>query len=146
MRRFTAFLQILACLASTTAAPRPDKLTKRFVGAWRLLSIDGIAPGRTGVYDRPKSSKIGLDFPFSAGIVNPKGNYTSGERKVRTDFGGFGPVIDASAAGRNPVDRKQSPSANKPLRKLVRTRCGGCGGEASENLEERSESSHEKSP
>jgi len=74
MRRFTAFLQILACLASTTAAPRPDKLTKRFVGAWRLLSIDGIAPGRTGVYDRPKSSKIGLDFPFSAGIVNPIGN------------------------------------------------------------------------
>ncbi len=53
MRRFAAFLLILVCLASTTAAPRPDELARKFVGAWRLLSIEGIPPALTGFYDRP---------------------------------------------------------------------------------------------
>jgi len=39
MRRFSAFFLILFCLAVTSAAPRPDELTKKFVGAWRLVSI-----------------------------------------------------------------------------------------------------------
>jgi hypothetical protein len=53
MRRFATFALILICLASTSAAPHPDELTKQFVGAWRLVSIEGNPPGRTGVYDRP---------------------------------------------------------------------------------------------
>lgn len=54
MRRFATFVLILVCFASASAAPRPDELTKKFVGAWRLVSIEGNPPGRTNVYDRPK--------------------------------------------------------------------------------------------
>jgi hypothetical protein len=53
MRRFSAFLLILICLAVTSAAPRPVELSKKFVGAWRLVSIEGDPPGRTNVYERP---------------------------------------------------------------------------------------------
>jgi hypothetical protein len=53
MRRIATFLLILFCLASTSAAPHPDELAKKLVGAWRLVSIEGNPPGRTGVYDRP---------------------------------------------------------------------------------------------
>jgi hypothetical protein len=54
MGRFTTFLLILSCLASTSAAPDPDELTKKFVGAWILVSVEGNPPGRPGVYDRPR--------------------------------------------------------------------------------------------
>jgi hypothetical protein len=53
MRRFTAFLLTLFCLAASPAAPHPEELSKKFVGAWRLVSIEGNPPGRTNVYDRP---------------------------------------------------------------------------------------------
>jgi lipocalin-like protein len=53
MRRFTAVLLILFCLAATSAAPNPDDLSKKFLGAWRLVSIEGNPPGRTNFYDRP---------------------------------------------------------------------------------------------
>jgi hypothetical protein len=53
MRRFSAVLLILICLAATSAAPPPDELSKKFLGAWRLVSIEGTPPGRTNVYDRP---------------------------------------------------------------------------------------------
>jgi hypothetical protein len=53
MRRFAALLVIFVCFAATSAAPRPDELTKKFLGAWRLVSIEGNPPGRTNVYDRP---------------------------------------------------------------------------------------------
>jgi len=53
MRRFTALSLILFCLAATSAAPHPDDLTRKFVGAWRLVSIEGNPPGRTNVYDGP---------------------------------------------------------------------------------------------
>jgi hypothetical protein len=53
MRRFATLLVIFVCFAATSAAPRPDELAKKFVGAWRLVSIDGNPPGRTNVYDRP---------------------------------------------------------------------------------------------
>ena len=53
MRRFSAFLLILFCLAAASATPRPDELTRKFVGAWRLVSIEGNPPGRTNFYDRP---------------------------------------------------------------------------------------------
>jgi hypothetical protein len=48
-----SFLLILSCLASTSAAPHPDELSKKFLGAWRLVSIEGNPPGRTSVYERP---------------------------------------------------------------------------------------------
>ena len=53
MGRFTSFFLILFCLASTSAAPHPDELSKKFLGAWRLVSIEGNPPGRTNVYERP---------------------------------------------------------------------------------------------
>jgi len=53
MRRFSAFFLILFCLAVTSAGPRPNELTKKFVGAWRLVSIEGNFPGRTNSYDWP---------------------------------------------------------------------------------------------
>jgi Lipocalin-like domain len=53
MRRLSAVLLILFCLAVTSAAPPPDDLSKKFVGAWRLVSIEGNPPGRRFVYDRP---------------------------------------------------------------------------------------------
>src|SRR5882762_6482631 len=53
MRRFSAVLLILICLAATSAAPPPDDLSKKFVGAWRLVSIEGNPPGRPFVYDHP---------------------------------------------------------------------------------------------
>jgi hypothetical protein len=52
MRRFATLLLIFACLATISAAPPPDELTKKFIGAWRLVSIEGNPPGRTNVYDR----------------------------------------------------------------------------------------------
>ncbi len=52
MRRFTAFFLILFCLAATPAAT-PDDQSRKFVGSWRLVSIEGISPGRAIVYDRP---------------------------------------------------------------------------------------------
>ncbi|HEV1993195.1 MAG TPA: lipocalin-like domain-containing protein [Candidatus Acidoferrum sp.] len=87
MRRFTAFLLILFCLASTSAAPHPDELAKKFVGAWRLVSIEGNPPGRTNVYDRPTgllmynpSGRISVQIvvradrkpfaPFSKGLLS----------------------------------------------------------------------------
>jgi len=45
MRRFSAFFVILFCLAVASATPRPDELTRKFVGAWRLVSIEGNPPG-----------------------------------------------------------------------------------------------------
>ncbi|HKV63124.1 MAG TPA: lipocalin-like domain-containing protein [Candidatus Acidoferrum sp.] len=53
MRRFSAALLILFFLAATAAAPNPDDPSKKFLGAWRLVSIEGNPPGRPFVYDRP---------------------------------------------------------------------------------------------
>ncbi len=87
MRRFTARLLILFCLASSSAAPYPDDLAKKFVGAWRLVSIEGNPGGRTNVYDRPTglliydaSGRMSVQIvlkadrkpfaPFSKGLLN----------------------------------------------------------------------------
>ena len=40
MRKFTASFLILFCLATTCAAPNPDELSKKFLGAWRQVSIE----------------------------------------------------------------------------------------------------------
>ncbi len=53
MRRFAAFFLILFCLAAASAVPHPDDFTRKFVGSWRLVSIEGNPPGRPFVYDRP---------------------------------------------------------------------------------------------
>ena len=53
MRRFTAFFLILSCLAASSATLPPDELSKKFVGSWRLVSIEGNPPGRSFVYDQP---------------------------------------------------------------------------------------------
>ena len=53
MRRLSAVLLIFSFMAATSAAPPPDDLPKKFLGAWRLVSIEGNPPGRTNVSDRP---------------------------------------------------------------------------------------------
>jgi len=54
MKRLFAFLLILFCLGSAPAASQQDQLASRFVGAWRLVSIEGVPPGLPGnLYDRP---------------------------------------------------------------------------------------------
>jgi hypothetical protein len=53
MKRLTIFLLILFCLGSAPAAPHQDDLSKRLVGAWRLVSVEGNPPGLPGYYDRP---------------------------------------------------------------------------------------------
>ncbi len=53
MRRLSAVLLILFCLAAISAAPPPDDPSKKFLGAWRLVSVEGNPPGRTNLYDRP---------------------------------------------------------------------------------------------
>jgi Lipocalin-like domain len=54
MKRLTAFFVIFFCLSSVSAAPEQDQLARRFVGAWRLVSIEGVPPGLPGnLYDRP---------------------------------------------------------------------------------------------
>ncbi len=53
MRRFTMFLLILVCVAATSSATHPDHLSKKFIGAWKLVSIEGNLPGRVFVCDRP---------------------------------------------------------------------------------------------
>jgi len=53
MRKFFALVLILFSLAATSAAPQPDDLSKKFLGAWQLVSIEGIPPGLPKNYDRP---------------------------------------------------------------------------------------------
>jgi Lipocalin-like domain len=54
MKRLATLLLILICLASVPAAPQQDDLAKRFIGAWQLVSIEGVPPGLPGnLYDRP---------------------------------------------------------------------------------------------
>lgn len=52
MRRITCFL-ILVALAAVGATPQQSKLANRFVGAWRLVSVEGNPPGLPDFYDRP---------------------------------------------------------------------------------------------
>ena len=44
MQRLSAVLLILFCLAAISAAPPPDELSKKFLGAWRLVSVEGHPP------------------------------------------------------------------------------------------------------
>jgi hypothetical protein len=53
MKRLATISLILFCLASVPAAPQQDDFAKKFVGAWRLTSIEGNPPGLPGIYDRP---------------------------------------------------------------------------------------------
>jgi hypothetical protein len=53
MKRLTIFLLILFCQGLAPAAPKQDDLSKRLVGAWRLVSVEGNPPGLPGYYDRP---------------------------------------------------------------------------------------------
>jgi hypothetical protein len=54
MKRLATLLLILFCLGAAPAAQQQDDLAKRFVGAWRLVSIEGVPPGLPGNhYDRP---------------------------------------------------------------------------------------------
>ncbi len=58
MRRLATFFLILSCIASISAAPQTKTLSKKFVGAWRLISIEGNPPGLPGSYDRPTGQLI----------------------------------------------------------------------------------------
>ena len=91
MRRFSAVLLILFCLATTSAAPHPDELSKKFVGAWRLVSIQGNSPGRPNFYDRPSglimydpSGHMGVNINLKADR-KPFAPYTKGVLNATTD-------------------------------------------------------------
>jgi Lipocalin-like domain len=59
MKRLATLLLILICLTSAPAAPQQDDFAMRFVGAWRLVSIEGVPPGLPGnLYDRPTGQII----------------------------------------------------------------------------------------
>ena len=64
MRRFPALLLILFCLAVTSAAPRPDERTKKFVGAWRLVSIEGNSPAAVTFMTGPPPDHVRLFWPY----------------------------------------------------------------------------------
>lgn len=53
MRRLATFALILFCAASASAKPKPDKLTKQFLGVWRLAAIESQPPGRPDFYVKP---------------------------------------------------------------------------------------------
>jgi hypothetical protein len=54
MKRLATLLLILFCLGAAPAAPQQDEFAKRFVGAWRLVSIEAGPPGLpANIYDRP---------------------------------------------------------------------------------------------
>jgi hypothetical protein len=57
LRRFATLMLILISIASISAAPQPQTSTK-FVGAWRLISVEGNPPGRPGRFDRPTGQLI----------------------------------------------------------------------------------------
>ncbi len=58
MRRLATFFLIFICLASISAEPQPKTLSKKFVGAWKLVSIEGNPPGLPGFFDRPTGQLI----------------------------------------------------------------------------------------
>ena len=53
MKQLLTSSLILFCLASAPAASQQDNFAKQFVGAWRLISVEGNPPGLPGFYDRP---------------------------------------------------------------------------------------------
>ena len=58
MIKLTSCLLILLCFASPSGLTSPDPAANPFVGAWRLLSIEGAPPGRPGIYDHPVGQLI----------------------------------------------------------------------------------------
>src|SRR5260370_16662838 len=69
MKRLATFLLILFCLGAAPAAPQQDDLAKRFVGAWRLVSVEGVPPVLpSNLYDRPP----GLIIYTSSGRLSPQ--------------------------------------------------------------------------
>jgi hypothetical protein len=53
MRRLATFTLIFICLSPISAAPQHTALSKKFVGAWKLVSIEGNPQQLPGFYDRP---------------------------------------------------------------------------------------------
>jgi lipocalin-like protein len=53
LRRLVTFFVVLFYLAPISAAPQTKTLSEKFVGAWRLISIEGNRPGLPGNFDRP---------------------------------------------------------------------------------------------
>jgi hypothetical protein len=86
MRRLAVCFMIVTCLGAKCATPQPDALTKKFLGAWRLVSVEGELPGRPGIYDRP----TGL-------IVYDRSGRMSAQIATRADRKPLGPIAKASA-------------------------------------------------
>src|SRR6266404_759995 len=91
MRRLSSVLLILFCLAATSAAPHPDDPSKKFVGAWRLVSIEGIPPGRPFVYDHA----TGLIMYDASGHMCVNIVFKADRKPYAPYFGTF--TIDAKA-------------------------------------------------
>jgi len=53
MKKASVLLLLLACVSSISAAPRQDNVAPKFVGAWRLVSVEGTDPTFHFAYDHP---------------------------------------------------------------------------------------------
>ena len=65
MRRAAAFFVFL-CLASIAGLSQPKAQSQKFVGAWRLVSVEGQPPQLPGAYDRP----TGLLIYDASGVMS----------------------------------------------------------------------------
>jgi hypothetical protein len=53
-------LPILCGLAAVSGTPQQSQIATRFVGAWRLVSVEGNPPGLPAFYDRPTGMLVYL--------------------------------------------------------------------------------------
>ena len=130
MRRFSAIFVILFCLAATSAAPHPDELARKFVGAWRLVSIEGNSPGRPDFYDRPTglimyepSGHMCVNIVLKA-VRKPFAPYTKGLLTATTEEKAA--AFDSYAAyfGTFTVDAKAGTVSHKLENNLIPGRQG----------------------
>ena len=84
MKRLTTFALILICLAPASATPKQDNLAKKFIGAWRLVSVEGTDPTVHSEYDHPtgliiydQSGWMGVQIAVK-GARKPFANIVSG--------------------------------------------------------------------
>jgi hypothetical protein len=74
-----------------SAAPQTNALSEKFVGAWRLISVEGNPPGLAGNFDRPTGQLIyDRSGQMSAQIVakadrKPFAPYNSGRLRATTE-------------------------------------------------------------
>lgn len=91
MKRPAIVLLVLLCFGASLAAPQPDNIARKFVGAWRLVSIEGNPQALPNMYDRPTGQLMyDASGHMSAQIVaradrKPFAPYNQGRRNATTE-------------------------------------------------------------